>query len=192
MKSFVPDDITPRDNNVTHRNVQLIDSGGSDRIDMRLMVSNPFDEAIETRLSARIPKGWKIAVDGAPWDKLFILEFGKSLPIDITLLPGKEKFSGIIDVLQHYRRKNMKDEAVLGGTSLHPAARKILLPRSKELLLITLVEKHQLLIENYQAMIYQLLQNRSNVPDGEQAALNQLGEILAAQGNLLSVLAESQ
>lgn len=192
MMSLVPDDITPRDNNVTHRNVQLIDSGGSDRIDMRLMVSNPFDEAIETRLSARIPKGWKIAVDGAPWDNHFFLESGKSLPIDITLLPGKGKFSGIIDVLQHYRRKNMKDETVLGGTSLHPAARKILLPRSKELLLMTLVEKHQLLIENYQAMIYQLLQNRRNMPDGEQAALNQLGEILAAQGNLLSVLAESQ
>ena len=57
---------------------------------------------------------------------------------------------------------------------------------------MTLVEKHQLLVENHQSMIQQLLQNRSDVPDRQQAALIQLGEILAAQGNLLNGLAESK
>jgi hypothetical protein len=57
--SLVPDFITPRDNNVTHRNVTLLDAGSSSGMGGRLIVTNPFDEAIERRgsLSGRRRNG---------------------------------------------------------------------------------------------------------------------------------------
>ena len=83
--SLIPDFITPRDNNVTHRNVTLLNSGRSERFDLRLVLANPFDEPIETRLVVAMPKGWTATAGGAELGGRIVLEAGKSLPVDLWL-----------------------------------------------------------------------------------------------------------
>ena len=49
---FIPDDITPTDNNVTHRNIVVEGVGGTADFSDRFFVNNPFDREARARLIA--------------------------------------------------------------------------------------------------------------------------------------------
>ncbi len=114
--SQVPDVITPTDNNVTHRNVQLLNSGGSNSLNARLVLANPFEDPIRARLVAWLPKGWNFEATGVEVGRSFELSAGESRPVDISIIPDSEA-SASVNVVQLYRKLGMQDEKVLGGTT---------------------------------------------------------------------------
>ncbi|MFU0507074.1 S8 family serine peptidase [Pseudaminobacter sp. NGMCC 1.201702] len=182
--SQVPDFITPRDNNVTHRNVQLLNSGRSDHLDARIVLSNPFDYLIETRLVAWLPKNWKFATDSAESGGKIELAPGKSLPVEIAILPGDDT-AELIDVVQLYRAAEMEKEEVLGGTTYDVAPRK---DPSRPLLessdLLELISQHQTLVADYQKLVSQTLSKRDSSTD-DRSLLERMGKLLEGQSRLL-------
>jgi subtilisin family serine protease len=177
--SHVPDFITPRDNNVTHRNVHLLDSGQSNILEDRLIVSNPFQHPIETRLVAQPPGKWRITIAGSESGKAFELGAYKSVPVNVSILPGDDK-PATIDVVQLYRGPSMEKEEPLGGITYDVAVRKPISGPG----IVELVGRHQLLVEKYQETVLEVISKRA-LSSEEKAMLDQLGTLLEEQGRLL-------
>jgi hypothetical protein len=189
--SLVPDFITPRDNNVTHRNVQLLDSGNSNGLRSRFIVANPFKFPIETRIVARLPKGWEMRASGIEMDKTIELPPGKTLPVDISIGANDQK-SASVDILQLYRGPDAKKEEVLGGLTYDVAPRRAswrptgLSPR-----ILDLVSEHQKLTRDYQKLLAAVISKRS-VSSGDRALLDRMGKLLEDQGRLLAEVKDAQ
>jgi len=185
--SLVPDFITPRDNNVTHRNVTLLDSGSSDRFDIRLIVSNPFDEPIETRLAVEAPKDWRAAVGGAEPDRPIELAPHKSIPVELSLQAPDLFAVTPVDVVQLYRQPGMKSDEVLGGMTYDIAPRK---PVERDAVpgeLLKLVQEQQMLVGRYEKLVSETLAGGASP---ESAALiEQLGRLVESQHRLLQAVA---
>ena len=74
--------ITPRDNNVTHRNYHnLSDTRSSEA--RGFLVRNPTDVSIEAVLRLESPDGWQVELDRFGFDEPFVLSRTKkcSLPL---------------------------------------------------------------------------------------------------------------
>jgi hypothetical protein len=189
--SLVPDFITPRDNNVTHKNIQLLDSGGSGSLRVRLNISNPFDYPIETRLAATLPKHWKFAAMGIEAEKMTRLEPGKSLPVEISIMPGDDTAASV-DIIQLYRGPDMKIEEVLGGTTYEIAPRRISfhLPQIRSEI-AALIGGHRALVGEYQKLL-SAAKSKQVASDSDWVLLDKMGKILDDQGRMLRELEERQ
>ena len=62
---LIPDHLTPRDNNVTHRNIQVFDNELSDASES-FTINNPTAMEVTTIVRVLAPKGVKVAVEGLP------------------------------------------------------------------------------------------------------------------------------
>ena len=83
---FVVDNITPTDNNVTHRNYHnLSDSNGRDSA-RAFLIRNPFDTTIESVLRLEAPDNWFVRLDKLGFGDVF------------TLAPQEEVLVTVVEV----------------------------------------------------------------------------------------------
>ncbi len=99
MTKFAPDLITPRDNNVTHRNVALQDPFAG-VTDTGLWITNPFRDTRVMRVVVDVPDGWSVVTEGFETFVPFSLAGGKSRPISLRIKPGEEPSEAGIHVRQ--------------------------------------------------------------------------------------------
>ncbi|MEA5569179.1 S8 family serine peptidase [Anabaena sp. UHCC 0399] len=104
--SFVVDDITPNDNNVTHRNLVLEDPREGGAIEERFFVRNPTKQSIQATLRLDAPKGWKIELDKFGFNQPFDLKPNQEILVTIKITP--QKSSTIQDVIITQERIDQK------------------------------------------------------------------------------------
>jgi len=114
--TLIPDEATPTDNNVTHRNVQVdLSSRDDERMDGKFYVRNPFDFPIQTVLDVVAPKGWKFWLEepfviGRPIE----IKPRESILMRLYVVAGKKGASGEVSVTQ-YRLDQKKRRVAIGG-----------------------------------------------------------------------------
>ena len=155
VTTLVPDQATPNDNNVTHRNVQVDESSLRDgRDESRFYVRNPFiDRVIMTMLKFEAPDGWKVRLSGdVAMNKPFQLKPGEARLVKIAIEAPKGA-SGDVAITQ-YRLLKKKIPIPLGGAIFTYKSEKQ-----------TLTERPLLWLEKYYAELFKKL---GNAPGFEQ------------------------
>jgi hypothetical protein len=122
--SLVPDMITPWDNNVTQRNVHLQESGSDQHFDLRFLVNNPFEKAVQTVIHVDSPKGWAIVGDGFLLDEVISLEAGEQRLLDLGVQLPEARAQGIVEARQFVLDGEKDEERVLGGVAFKFALAK--------------------------------------------------------------------
>lgn len=111
--TLVVDLATPRNNNMTHRNLSLQDSDSDDGFRDTLMVRNPFREPMRTMLMIDAPEGWKVDTADLPIGRPFTLEPMSEKPIKVAVRPPKRGMEGEVSFMQ--LNLTHKSPTVLGG-----------------------------------------------------------------------------
>lgn len=112
---LVPDVITPRDNNVTHRNVSLQDAGRDGRFLARFLLANPFEDTIRTYAQITVPKGWQIGSETVPLNDDIVLKPGQRELVELIGLLPEDSEGGRVEVQQVVIREQGERMEVLGG-----------------------------------------------------------------------------
>jgi cell wall-associated protease len=183
-----PDLITPGDNNVTQKNVHLLDSGSSGRLKSQLIVSNPFDYPIEARIVAWHPKDWTIEAGGVELGKGFELDGQKSLPIDLSITTNGQQ-SASLNVVQFYRTPDMKEEKILGGATYVVGPRTPFTGADPGF--VKIVSDQEKLVADYLKLVSKTL-SKPNSASEDRALLDVLGRLIEQQSNLLGGVNGSQ
>ncbi|MBX2929108.1 MAG: S8 family serine peptidase [Saprospiraceae bacterium] len=102
--SQVVDAVTPRNNNVTHRNyvnLTYMAEEGDDFAGQSFFIRNPYPTPIRTVLKYEAPKGWEVALKGAAFNEPMALAAGEERLVTLQGRPTKgAKESGEITVIQ--------------------------------------------------------------------------------------------
>lgn len=114
--SFVVDDITPRDNNVTHRNIRVEDTGGSSDFTERFHVNNPTRTSIQAVIRLAAPRGWKVSLDRFEIDRPFRLRPHEQVLVTMKVTLPKPRLSGVVVVTQE-QVTDQRSRNVMGGMS---------------------------------------------------------------------------
>ena len=85
---FIVDNITPNDNNVTHRNYHNLSDSNSQNSSRSFFVRNPTDSTIETVLKLKAADRWTVKLDKFEIGKVFVLQ------------PHEEVLVSIVDIQQ--------------------------------------------------------------------------------------------
>ena len=111
--SGVVDAVTPRNNNVTHRNYHNLEFGEEGDLDeVSFFVRNPFDHQILSALSLRAPKGWEASLDGLPFNKPFELAPQEEKRVTIKISPDSFDEAGEVTVMQEQLEPGL---GIMGG-----------------------------------------------------------------------------
>ena len=107
----IPDLVTPRDNNVTHRNIRVVSGGAMESEGRTMYMANPFGDIAKTVVTVRAPKGVRVDLGGITVDEPFTLKpFERRLT---TVTISKVKNQGAeVDVIQ---TTTLGNETVTGG-----------------------------------------------------------------------------
>ncbi|WP_372717605.1 S8 family serine peptidase [Novipirellula sp.] len=134
--SFVPDFITPRDNNVTHRNLVLQPNLEEIETLVGFFLRNPTTESIRSRLTVIAPDGWEVEVKNAEengsairLDENFALQAGQEIPIVARIRrPDRQALGLATFVQQHIGGQEVE---TLGGLTVRFGEKTplLLLPR---------------------------------------------------------------
>lgn len=111
--SLAPDAITPGDNNVTHRNVSLRDPATGGGVNAGLMIRNPFDGPIESRVIIDRPGKWNVSLKGASGGETLKLPPGAEIPIEVQVDRPGEAATGEVHIRQEVLRDGKYEP--LGG-----------------------------------------------------------------------------
>jgi hypothetical protein len=181
--SQVPDLITPSDNNVTQKNVHLIDSGNSSGLRSQLIVSNPFDYPINTRLVAWRPKDWNVESNGIELGKLIELGAKESMPVGISMISDGQP-SASINIVQLYQASDMKAERILGGITfiVAPSAQPAVVPSPGFIENVGVQEK---LIAEYLKLVADTI-SKPDARSEDRTLLHRLGILIEEQSKLLA------
>ncbi len=109
---FIPDMVTPVDNNVTHRNIQVDDSGRSTGFEERLHVRNPFDRTVRAQLRLQVPKGWVVSLDRFRVDELFVLQPKEDVLVKMTVQTPTPGVTGVVSLQQETW---LEKQMIVGG-----------------------------------------------------------------------------
>lgn len=112
---FVPDLLTPTDNNVTHRNVFLVGDGVADMSDT-FFVSNPLPVAATIRLRVDAPKNVRVKLDRGV-DRPIRLRPGQRVLVTATLANADPKRPAEVTIIQETvpAQPNRRFRPVIGG-----------------------------------------------------------------------------
>ncbi|MBZ0286124.1 MAG: hypothetical protein K8I30_00815, partial [Anaerolineae bacterium] len=118
--NFAPDTITPNDNNVTHRNVSLIDTGVREIRDFSFYVRNPFERPIRTvvRYELANPEKqnkWVIKLEGITVDEPFTLEPGEERLVQVHAEVPETGVTGEVTFTQWLLDTASDRPEILGG-----------------------------------------------------------------------------
>jgi hypothetical protein len=97
---FVPDMLTPVDNNVTHRNISVVNEVLSDRFTDRFYLANPLKEEARVVIRFDAPKGWKVTSDKIPLDKAFTLKPSERVLFTFQVTPPNRRAEGTLTFIQ--------------------------------------------------------------------------------------------
>lgn len=115
MGLFVPDLITPSDNNVTHRNVSVEGDASDGMFDGGFIVRNPFpDKQITTRLVVYHAPELNVALSDFDNKEIFEMDPGKEIPVKVTIT-SQDKISGTVDIVQEILNPEEYVFVPLGG-----------------------------------------------------------------------------
>lgn len=124
----VVDQLTPRDNNVTHRNYHGLDTSQITRFERSFKVRNPFKQSIQSLLTLETPMGWPITLNKPfSFNKLFTLKPYEEIPVTVTASLPKPALAGKVTIIQNRlvqslqrtrRSAEMLDFEVMGGITL--------------------------------------------------------------------------
>lgn len=98
--SQIVDWITPRDNNVTHRNLVLQDSSRSSRF--RFYLNNPTNQRLISLLEVRRPEGWKLQFEGVDPGGRFEMDPGEQILVTMDVAPSNPGGTGEIQLIQSF------------------------------------------------------------------------------------------
>ena len=116
--SRIPDQITPNDNNVTHRNVALQDPTGGGTRSERFYARNPFDTAMVTRLRLQAPTNLQAVLKPMPFGQIFVLPPQAEMLFTVNVDVSDPQQGGTATILQDYLDGNGNLINVLGGFAL--------------------------------------------------------------------------
>ncbi len=110
---FVVDSVTPRLNNVTHRNFQVQDP--SERSSREAFyVRNPYaHKELATKLTLEAPRDWRVTLGSFGFDQEFILPPGAEVLVKIQIDRPDEKATGEVSITQSW--VGDKAEPMAGG-----------------------------------------------------------------------------
>jgi len=111
---FVVDQLTPTDNNVTHRNYFNLPTSRATRFDERFFVRNPIDERIQAVLRLVAPQDWKISLDRLGFDQPFILEPKQEILVTMNVNLPELNLNGDVTIMQ----EQTNPPKVMGGLTL--------------------------------------------------------------------------
>jgi hypothetical protein len=106
---FIPDALTPADNNVTHRNIVVEGAGGSSDFSDRLWLYNPFDTEARVRLTAFGGAG-RVKLDPPEAEEAFTLKPRERRLVNVRIAPTKAGYSEVTIVQQ-----TVAGEAIVRG-----------------------------------------------------------------------------
>ena len=113
--TFVVDDITPRDNNVSYRNYMNLSTSIDRNFTEGFFVRNPTDEPIEAVLRLEAPEDWNIALDKFDFNEGFTLEPNQEVPVSINIILPELSQQGEVNIIQE--RMENQNSTVMGGLS---------------------------------------------------------------------------
>lgn len=120
---FVPDLLTPTDNNVTHRNIRVVDlSRGVRSFDGRFFVRNPTKGEVQSVLSFSAPKGWKVTLSTFGFNKPFRLRPNQQVPVRLRITTPSPESDGEVVVRQEIRLDRRRK--IVGGLNFRFEHRK--------------------------------------------------------------------
>ncbi len=111
--TLIVDVATPRNNNMTHRNLSLQDSTSDDGFRDFVFVRNPYKKPIRTILIVDAPEGWKVDIGKIALGRPFVLDPGEEIAVPVVAIPAKRGMSGEVSLVQ-YNLSN-KEPVVMGG-----------------------------------------------------------------------------
>ncbi len=115
--SLVIDNITPRDNNITHRNVRVEESGRRQEFIEQFYVRNPTERPIRTVLTLGdprgIPQGWKIELDKFGFNEPFPLQPYEQVLVTLRVALPEPNLEGEVTVTQF--QLDNEQPTVVGG-----------------------------------------------------------------------------
>lgn len=118
FNSHVVDDLTPNDNNATHRNYVDLHTSRSTYFEERFYVRNPLNIAILTALRVKgLPEGWSIKSKEVEFNKLFTLQPGQEILVRAEFVTPERNLSGDVTIIQE--RTDVEPKKVMGGITLH-------------------------------------------------------------------------
>jgi hypothetical protein len=110
---FVPDWLTPHDNNVTHRNYQNLSTTASDSFSPRFYVRNPLGEAIRARLEILKPETWRVVLDSFAFGQEFRLAPGQEILLTVHVAAPARGAETEITITQ--QRTDVTPVSPMGG-----------------------------------------------------------------------------
>lgn len=119
---FIVDDITPSDNNVSHRNYINLPTSRDRNFTEGFFVRNPTDDPVQAILRFDAPKDWNITLDKFDFNEAFTLEPNQEVPVSINVTLPKLNQVGEIDIIQ--QRIENQSLIVMGGLAYQFSARQ--------------------------------------------------------------------
>jgi subtilisin family serine protease len=113
--TLVVDDITPSDNNVSHRNYMNLSTNRDRNFTEGFFVRNPTDEPIQAVLTLEAPEDWNIELDKFDSNKVFRLEPNQEVPVSINIILPELNQQGEINIIQ--KRIENQNSTIVGGLS---------------------------------------------------------------------------
>ena len=117
---FIPDALTPTDNNVTHRNIVVEGAGGSSDFSDRLWLYNPFDTEARVRLTVLGGAG-RVKLYPPEAEESFALQPRERRLVNLKVAPTKEKYSEVSIV-----QETVSKEGVVRGGMTYRFGRQII------------------------------------------------------------------
>ena len=115
MGTFVVDDITPHDNNVSYRNYMNLSTSRDRNFTEGFFVRNPTDEPIQAVLGLEAPEDWNIELDKFDSNEVFTLEPNQEVPVSINIILPELNQQGEVNIIQ--KRVENQNSTVMGGLS---------------------------------------------------------------------------
>jgi hypothetical protein len=111
--SRVVDWITPRDNNVTHKNVQLQNFDQDKDFSELIYIGNPFPKEIESLITYEGPKSWKVSLDKLGLNRPFRLNPHERVMVSVRVRVPRLHEQGKLTIFQ--KRIEGDENTVIGG-----------------------------------------------------------------------------
>jgi subtilisin family serine protease len=120
---FEPDDLTPADNNVSHRNYVLFDSTDEDTFAMSFYVRNTAKEPIQTAVYVKHPQKWKVNLGTLKSGEPFTMNPGEQRLVTLATKAPRSGERGELEITQAKQDRSGRPIQTLGGLNIRVAPR---------------------------------------------------------------------
>ena len=184
---FIVDSLTPRDNNVTHRNYQDLETSTSRRFSERFFVRNPTDEIIRTVLRLSSPADFNVKLDRFPFNEPFTLKPGQEILVAATMVAPELNSEGEVSIIQELD----DPRRVMGGVTFRLRPTAVIEPRPVDSAKLRLLESFEDLLRRQSNLTLRLgqliveLKNSGAASNADLITLTKHFErLIAAQAEL--------